>query len=246
MWKLCIIDNDQGVLLFDKLAKDLNFELERLNGSVQRNKKENCIDIEIENDFVAYTKALIKEFVAEYVLNKYKIRFFEEHLKLIESYGLNGIALLKTISVLDRSEEINQIKNELEINNGSLVIDSLWLFKLSNIKNRWLEVTEIISINMADIVSTDAFLDIVRYLLKLVDKNYSIVRIIETKDDIFFVDDNYQKVTDIQISQNDSDKNAKVINTIIELSPRMLEWENHNLKEEKNIDLKKLTMSIFS
>lgn len=246
MWKLCIIDNDQGVLLFDKLAKDLNFELERLNGSVQRNKKENCIDIEIENDFVAYTKALIKEFVAEYVLNKYKIRFFEEHLKLIESYGLNGIALLKTISVLDRSEEINQIKNELEINNGSLVIDSLWLFKLSNIKNRWLEVTEIISINMADIVSTDAFLDIVRYLLKLVDKNYSIVRIIETKDDIFFVDDNYQKVTDIQISQNDNDKNAKVINTIIELSPRMLEWENHNLKEEKNIDLKKLTMSIFS
>lgn len=240
MWNLTIIDDDINSSKLNFLYDNIADEIVRIGGMIELSSEKHAVFVRVREEMLAYGKALIRQILAETIVEKYKPIFFEEALELSTKYDLNGLALLKTICVLDKVDDINEIKADITLTDGEFHIDSFWLFHLDSLKNRWREVSDVVMLNMADIVTTDAFLDIVRYLLKMVQKNVELLKVVETDDEILFYNHGYEKLTDISISKNDVHKDEKVISTIIDLSPKIVQWES-----SADSKLKDLALAIF-
>jgi len=241
MWNLTIIDDDVKMSKLSFLYDNIVDEIIRIGGMIEFSSEKHAVFVRVREDMLAYGKALIRQVLAETIVEKYKPIFFDQMLELSSKYDLSGLALLKTICVLDRVEDINEIKSDIYLSDGEFHIDSFWLFHLEALKDRWREVSNVVMVNMADIVTTDAFLDIVKYLLKMVQKNIELLKVVETDEEILFYNHGYEKLVDISIRQNDVHRDEKVINTIIDLSPRTIQWESSS-----DSKLKDLTLAIFN
>lgn len=239
MWNLSIFDSNKQSPVLKYFYENALSEIERLGGTVELATEKNVIFLRVNEKHLAYMKAFVKQILAEAVADYFKPQFFEEKLHLLKRFNLNGAVLLKTICVLDKDLDIEEIKREMVIKDGEFHINSFWLFKLCALKMRWSEVATVISMNLTDIVATDSFLDIVKFLLKLVEKNYNNIKIVETPKEILF-NENKQTIASIKLKPS-QDLDNKVISKLIELSPAHVEWEGENLPKLKN-----LAMLIFN
>ena len=241
MWKLCIVDNNKKTESLNFVFSKLSDSVSGFGGTIEICSALNTVFVRINEAYVPFVKAVIKNTIAEAIVELYKPIYFESRLNISKKFGLSGVALLKTICTLDKNEDIIEIKRKLDICEGEFHLDSFFEFSLSDLKIRWQELQNVVLSNLTDIVLTDSFLDIVRYLLKLMDKNFDTIKVVEKNNKVLLLDKNYRQIVTQTFEIEDEFKDEKILQKLIELQPLNVECEGVHCKELKN-----LTQSIFN
>ena len=73
-------------------------------------------------------------------------------------------ALCKSLAVFDRTTDIVEVLSLLEIGR-SLNIDSFYVFKLASLRMRWKEITDLFVENMSNMIYSNSFTELIRYLI---------------------------------------------------------------------------------
>lgn len=106
----------------------------------------------------------IRQNLAETIVLNYKYKFMSSNLKLPVGYEKYQEALCKSLAVFDRASDILDVYNLLFLT-SSINIDSFYFFKLSSLRAKWKEVTDLFIENMANMLYSNSFVELIRYLI---------------------------------------------------------------------------------
>lgn len=106
----------------------------------------------------------IKKALAESLVLNYKYKFMADNLILPAGYEQFKDALCKSLAVFDRTTDIVEVLSLLEIGR-SLNIDSFYVFKLASLRMRWKEITDLFVENMSNMIYSNSFTELIRYLI---------------------------------------------------------------------------------
>ena len=117
--------------------------------------------------------------------------------------------------MFDKQTDIDLVKKNLVIDNN-IVIDSLYHFKLIELKNRWQDIVDLISQNLINLIAGDCLKDMLKFLIASSP----------AKIENIYISDNDNKIklfnNDINISIDKKYKNyeEKIISKLINLCPK--------------------------
>ena len=106
-------------------------------------------------------KAKILDLIVFMILDDYKQEFFKEHLTLPSSSVIYE-SFLKAITVFDFEFDKELIGERIEFS-GEILVDSLYYFRLADLRVRWLRTAEIICNNQI-LQSVSSMLEVLSYL----------------------------------------------------------------------------------
>ena len=137
----------------------------------------------IKEELKDYFIAKILDEIVFIIIDRYKTRFFEERL-VEDKQNVLFQSFLKAISIFDGDIDRECIVKNIEFS-GHILIDSLYHFKLNELKNRWQKTIDMILLNGIH-KQNSSMIDIMKYLttmsdnavqnaeVELVDKNLKI------------------------------------------------------------------------
>ncbi len=159
-------------IIFPKYKNDIfihfwkKFELlaQKLKNITIQNEEENirlCYSIKKNNKGVFEQ---INKLLSESIVLNYKYKFMTDNLILPSDYKHYKDALCKSLAVFDRSTDILDVLSLLEINT-TLNVDSFYAFKLAGLRARWKEITDLFIDNMSNMIYSNSFVELIRYLI---------------------------------------------------------------------------------
>lgn len=164
-------------------------------------------------------KAFLKMLIADIVCEKIKFEFLSQNIDL-QSFGKDyGYALAKVCTYFDNELDRQIVLQCLDINTRTINLESFFHFRLSALKNKWLELCEIACSNASAIVRHENFVEFVRFLLSNIDSNCQSV-ILEMQEKCLIYHDS-KRDFDI-ISAIDPLDKLGVLGRLIELNPKFI------------------------
>jgi hypothetical protein len=160
----CIIFSKQDNDIFLHFWKKFELFSNQLK-SINIRNEEDCIRLCFSiKKSVKSILDQIKITLAETIVLNYKYKFMVNNLQLPDSFKEYKDALCKSLAVFDRTSDILEVVSLLNFT-SSINIDSFYIFKLSNLRTKWKEVTDLFLENMANILYSNSFIELIRYLI---------------------------------------------------------------------------------
>ena len=145
--------------LYDKLKDEIKNNsclIEKIN-CFNRSYLTFAIKKELKDYFIAK----ILDEIVYIIIDRYKTRFFEEHLNS-QNQNVLFQSFLKSISIFDSDIDRECIVKNIEFS-GKILIDSLYHFKLQELQNRWRKTIDMILFNGIH-KQNSSMIDIMKYL----------------------------------------------------------------------------------
>ena len=120
----------------------------------------NEIILKGDNEF---NRELVIEALSEIIVNIYKERFFIENIKLSFLPQNCKEMLIKALVLFDIETDIYYVLTMIE-KMSSIVISSLYEFRLNGLKNRWHEFSTVTNINSSYLVNEDIYIEFLKFL----------------------------------------------------------------------------------
>lgn len=148
------------------LYKNLLPEIKNASGVVlkENNDGRTFFTIAVNKEHKDYFLSKIIDHIVFMIIDDYKFNFFKDRL-IQENENVIYDSFLKAISIFDADIDRNIILKQLELKDVVL-IDSLYHFKLQELKRRWQKTVDIILINQI-LKSENSMLEILKYLVAM-------------------------------------------------------------------------------
>lgn len=180
-------------------------------------------EIVLEFEFVGKEKGLsikkLKLWLAESVVVYYKTKYFEDNLKLPSLTEVSFKTICKTLAVFDKLTDVEFALSKLNITN-QFIPESYYAFCLRDLRARWQEVCKLFYKNLPELIASDAFLDLVRYLLSETEPATNNIFIAYQKSGITVKDEKGLDL--IEPIDFAGDYIGKLVLEIITLSPKQI------------------------
>lgn len=176
-----------------------------------------------EGKFIALSIALPKEKrpEAEIVLlqcitlcicQNYKSEYLDKHLFLPNQDEMSVTAFKKALINFDRETDYFLISKFLNFNEY-LYLDSFYQFKLSLLRDKWSELIRLANENRDYLVSTDAFFDLLKFLIDNLDICKGEIDVVEDEDGYHICDEG---------QKGGALTSKALISNLIDLSPQKI------------------------
>lgn len=161
--------------------------------------------------FILPCEAIVRESIVDYIETVYKVNFLKEKIKNPLSDSLAFNAYIKVLAIFDKSTDENALKDIIMFNQ-TFFVDSFLEFRLSPLKNHWLNLASLSSDNIP-MFNSGTFVDIIRFLINTMDNDVYKVKVV--------CDNENYKVYNIK-TKNDKIKKIAECNNGIELISNVL------------------------
>ena len=168
---------------------------------------------------------ILVDAICNIILLVYKKDFFKKNIDLSKLDEASSSAFLKALVMFDSVCDKQEIKQEI-ILHKQMNIDSFYHFKLNFLKEKWLEILNIVNANVY-ISNSNNFLELLKFLVNNLDTSTPLINVYY-KNNRFIVLDNKNKP--IMLKDVEKTNEANLLSQIIELSPKVI-----NLYCSKNI-----------
>lgn len=223
MWEIIISTNKGHASSIDYIFNTLQEDVVAASGIII--KQFSCgrakVSIAVKKEDKEYVKARLADAISETIVDCYKYEFLLNNLKLPLSNEVTKKALIKALTVFDKKTDKELIEEELVLKK-ELYIDSFYHFCLGELKNRWKDITDLISDNVNGLMLTDTFLDLLKFLIKTTEAEREEVYVTLGSGKIDILDDAMKSVLKENLMEDDVNIDVKVINELISLSPRKI------------------------
>ena len=214
------------------LAKSLYLSIKEFSaqiGGVVTSHEENgfiCILIGVKQNLKNEYQRFLSRLITQTICTYYKSEFLSQNLILPHHDRIGILAFKKALLNFDRETDYYIIQRNLSLENN-LYLESFYNFKLSGLKSKWTELVGLANENRDYLMSTDSFLDLLKFLIDNLD-------ICEDEVDIIEEQDGYKLYFGSDDIYNDDYKNKilneeGLISSIIDLSPQKINlYRNHD------------------
>ncbi len=163
MFELTISTTADKQFYIDDFYHKLISEIKKELGVVikQNYHGRSHLTVAVKDAHKEYIKARMLDYVVFMITDDYKQGFFRESL---HSLSTNVIyeTFLKAITIFDAELDKEFIKQKIELS-GEILVDSLYYFKLEELRNRWQRTAEVINQNQI-LQSSSSMLEVISYL----------------------------------------------------------------------------------
>lgn len=213
------------------LHKKLLPEIKSVSGvAIKENHNGRCcFSLAVKDEYKELFKAKILDGIVDIIVNEYKFNFFKESLNVLDEKVVYN-SFLKAISIFDADADREYIKKQIDFS-GKILIDSLYNFKLQELKKRWQKTVDIIEINGIS-RNESAIIDILKYLTTMSDC------VVESAD--IFISDEKLKIkhyTNIKNFKNDFVGFSDFLTEMIELNPAKINVRSANEKSKEVVQM---------
>ena len=112
----------------------------------------------------------IKQILAESIVLHYKYKFMATNLKLPEGFEKYQEALCKSLAVFDKGSDVLEVTAQMHLT-ASINVDSFYFFKLAGLREKWEEIINLFIENMAGLLCSNSFVELIRYLIMTTENN---------------------------------------------------------------------------
>lgn len=175
------------------------------------------------------TKELVKAWISDSLVLYYKSVYLENNLKIPNNLSVPFKALCKALAVFDKLSDVSFVLKNLELTE-ELNLNSFYLFKLGELRLRWQEICDLFYSNLPELIASNAFIDLMRYLLSVSEPLADKVHVKIDDNFIYLKDDNGVNI--IKPLPNTRLGEENLILELITLSPSSIHLE-HNKDAEK-------------
>lgn len=166
-------------------------------------------------DFNLITNKL-RVLICDVIIYAYKESFLKENINLSNLNEVYQIALLKALVLFDSESDRQLIKSKLNFN-GNIYLESLYNFKLKNLKVRWKEIATLANENSSNFLESEIFLDLLRFLVTTLKPKTELINVYFNGATFEYLDAKKKKIKNSHII-NGSDE-VSLITTLITLAP---------------------------
>lgn len=222
MWEFSIgMDNDK-IEMAKYIYKNLKERVEEISGIITSYEQTGKIIIVIacencEKNRLCYH---ISDVITFAICTFIKQDFLDKNLKLPKKSDLEIFTFKKALVSFDRETDRFLINRQLILDN-SLYIEPFFYFKLQSVKEKWEELLKIANDNSTYLLSNDAFLELLRFLIDNIEISYDEVNVVFKEKQIFLLGNNFEILADLK---NETPDKCKLVSKLLELSPRKINW----------------------
>ena len=180
------------------------------------------------------TLDFIKHYLAETIVLNYKYNFMITNLDLPCEFNQYKIALCKSLAVFDRMSDILEVVDLLNLT-SSINIDSFYYFKLSSLRSKWKEITDLFIENMTNMMYSDSFIELIRYLIMTTESDGVEVFVYKYNEMIYLRNKDGINLSDpIEVKDNYM---PEVVSELILLAPMNIYLKYDSSKTKELTDL---------
>ncbi len=179
MWEFSVITSKQDILALTKLELKIKNKFKNELGICSIFQKENSCTLLLayEDSKKPELIGILRNELTSFIIEKYKSNLLKNNLNVSGLSKLKQKALLKSLLYFDREYDEEYIKNKLSYING-IHINSFFNFKLKPLKLKWLEICDITNGNIELLNSSDAFYEILQFLVSSLGFKRKIINVI--------------------------------------------------------------------
>lgn len=208
-------DAELCFLIWNKIEKIM----ENYKGVSISNTNDNItITLFIQKKNKTFSLALLRDVIAECIVVYFKSKFLASHLSIPTSNESCKTALLKALSVFDKRADVELVKSQIPLSKR-VHLSSLFEFKLSWIKKRWLEICEILQNNVDYLLFSNSFDELTKYLISTTDAELDAVFVYIGEEQIIIRDKVGNNLA-APIPTNDENSDIIAISELISLAPK--------------------------
>lgn len=164
-----------------------------------------------EDEFFRVCEDIIRDSIVDYIETIYKVDFLKSLIKNPTEDTLAFNAYVKVLAVFDKNTDVNALK-EIILFNQTFFVDSFLEFRLSPLKNHWVNLAHLSS-DKIELFNSGTFVDIIRYLINIMENDNYKVKIV--------CDEDVYKVYNVK-NKNDSLKKIAECENAIDLITNVL------------------------
>ena len=112
-----------------------------------------------------YIWARAREEIVEILAVEYKYQFFSEKLEIPMLDDFLKTAFLSALAVFDKQTDKKYIEQHLFFD-GEINLDSLFLFRLPLLKDRWSEIVELVESNFSELLPNHGMIEMMKFLIE--------------------------------------------------------------------------------
>ncbi len=210
----------------------------KFKGEIKRNScliekinyfNRSYVTFAIKKELKDYFIAKILDEIVYIIIDRYKTKFFEERLNA-ENQNVLFQSFLKSISIFDGDIDKECIVKNIEFS-GQILIDSLYHFRLQELKSRWQKTIDMILLNGIH-KQNSSMIDIMKYLTTMSENTVqnAEVEIIDKNLKIKF----FEKIKNYK---NDFSGLSNFLTEMIELNPARIIIKNSDESGEEVVSM---------
>lgn len=194
------------------------------------NGKGGVATLHEEKDFISILLAVEEEYMDEVQMNlssiitqtictNFKANFLDEFLSLPEHDKIGMTAFKKALLNFDKETDKFLVQKQLTFDKN-LYLESFYQFRLTSLKAKWQELVALANENRVYLISNDAFLDLLKFLIDNLDVCEEEVNVIEDEQGYKIV--LQDKIEDKYSGQIFNDE--ALVSSIIDLAPQKINF----------------------
>lgn len=196
------------------IAKKLSKNNLELTTTIQKEGKKSTLLIATNIEEYDKMQKILKIYLAEAVVRHYKEKTIKEHMKLVFVDDRYYEAFLKAMILYDMEEDIAHVSSKMKISKH-IYIDSFYWFTLRDIREKWISLINMINENMYEYITSESFLELLRYLITMGKRKQDKVSVVYHKKGFLLLD---EKKNHIDYLKDETD----LICMLISINPRRI------------------------
>ena len=183
MWEFSLNLQAENFTLAKTIYNSLK-EFSAVTGGIITSHEENgyiYILIAVSLSRQSEMERFLAKIITQIICSHYKEVFLNEHLSLPEQDKIGLIAFKKALLNFDRETDHYMIQKNLTFDR-SLFLESFYHFKLKNLRAKWLELVTLANENKEYLISIDAFIDLLKFLVDNLDICENEIDVVEEKE----------------------------------------------------------------
>ncbi len=232
MWEYSVTFNQESEEVVSSFLNIVKKEVLKHNGIVVLTKQSSNrkIVIAVDKTYKQEMEICLLKAVSFIICNYFKEEFLDKHLCLSNKDEMSMIAFKKALINFDKETDYFIISKNLTFE-GNLYLTSFYKFKLVKLREKWQELIKLANENRDYLISTDAFNDLLKFLIDNLDICKDEIDVIEDENENYYIYDNGEKGERLCATA--------LISLLIDMSPQKINVycknENHAIELMKTI-----------
>ncbi|MDD3397279.1 MAG: sporulation protein YtxC [Clostridia bacterium] len=222
MWEFSVGMDSDKVEMAKYIYNNLKERVEEVSGIITSYEQTGKILIVIacencEKNRLCYH---ISDVLTYSICTFVKEEFLDKNLKLPIKPELELYTFKKALVSFDRETDRFLINRQL-ILEDSLYIEPFFYFKLQSVKEKWQELLKIANDNSTYLLSNDAFLELLKFLIDNIEISFDEVNVVFKDEQIIILGNDFEALPN---SNSESLDECGLVSKLLELSPRKINW----------------------
>jgi hypothetical protein len=200
--------------LFENIKKNCLY----MQGIVTLHEENNMTSIlvAVDDDFSQEATTVLERLITQVICTYFKFDFLEKNLKIPMHDKIGMTAFKKALLNFDRETDKFLVLKNLNLEK-SLYLDSFYDFRLTSLKSKWTELVSLANENRVYLISNDAFVDLLKFLIDNIEICEDEINIVENDEGYkIFLEDGETTYDNVIFNEEG------LVSSIIDLAPQKI------------------------